>query len=255
MKIAAISDVHVKTPHDEADKLLSAFLDHPEVQSADYVLLLGDIFDLMCGPHEEYIKLYSHLFDRMDALHKKGKKVFFLEGNHDVHLQGLFLKRWPNFEILSEQTPVIEKIDGKLYYFSHGDEHEVDNEAYQRYKEIIHSAPLRFVANQIMPYAVLNYVGEKASKISRKKGSRKFDAELVRNRFRNGVQTTTKGEFDFVIGGHSHVKDNYTLPGSNSVYLNNGYALRENTFLLIDNHVPKFITFASGSTSASGGQA
>lgn len=251
MKIAAISDVHVKTPHDEADRLLCAFLDHPEVQSSQYVLLLGDIFDLMCGPHQEYLKDYSHLFDRMDSLHKKGKKVFFLEGNHDVHLQGLFYKRWPNFEILSEQEPVIEKIDGKLYYFSHGDEHEVDNHSYQRYKKIIHSNPLRFVANQIMPYAVLNYVGERASKISRKKGSKKFDAEFVKTRFRNGVQTTTQGKYDFVIGGHSHVKDNFTLPGTNSVYLNNGYALREKTFLLIDNHVPRFvpITFTGGGQS------
>lgn len=241
MKIAAISDVHVKAPHDEADKLLLAFLDHPDVQSADYILLLGDIFDLICGPHEEYLKMYPHLFDRMDALHKKGKKVFFLEGNHDVHLQGLFFKRWPGFEILSDQQPIIEKIDGKLYYFSHGDEHEVDNDAYQRYKKFIYSPPLRFVANQLMPFAVLNYVGERASKISRKKGYKKFDAELVRNRFRSGVQTTTKGEFDFVIGGHSHVKDNFTLPGSNSVYLNNGYALKEQTFLLIENHIPKFV--------------
>ena len=248
MKIAAISDVHIKAPHDEADKLLLAFLDHPDVQSSDYILLLGDIFDLICGPHEEYLKMYPHLFDRMDALHKKGKKVFFLEGNHDVHLQGLFFKRWPNFEILSEQMPVIEKINGKVYYFSHGDEHEIDNEAYQRYKAFIYSAPLRFVANQLMPFAVLNYVGERASKISRKKGSKKFDAELVRDRFRNGVQTTTKGEFDFVIGGHSHVKDQFTLPGTNSLYLNNGYALREKTFLLIDNHQPRFVplTFASG---------
>lgn len=245
MKIAAISDVHIKTPHDEADKLLSSFLDHPEVQSAEYVLLLGDIFDLMCGPHTEYIASYKHLFSKMAELQKNGKKVYFLEGNHDVHLQSLFEKFWPQHEVMAGQFPVIEQIDGKTYYFSHGDEHEVDNHSYQRYKKIIYSAPLRFVANHLMPYSVLNFIGERASKVSRKKGSRKFDGESVRTKFRSGVMTTTQGKYDFVIGGHSHVKDNFVLPGSQCVYLNNGFALREKTFLLIENHQPRFVSLAS----------
>ena len=54
MKIVAISDVHVKTPHDDADHVLCNFLTNPTVTTSDYVLLLGDIFDLMCGPHKEY---------------------------------------------------------------------------------------------------------------------------------------------------------------------------------------------------------
>ena len=241
MKIAAISDVHVKFPHDEADKLLSSFLEHADVQSADYVLLLGDIFDLMCGPHEEYITSYNHLFSKMADLQKKGKKVFFLEGNHDVHVQSLFDKIWPKHEIIAQQFPVIESIDGKTYYFSHGDEHEVDNHAYQRYKKFIYSAPLRFFAKYILPYFVLNMIGERASKVSRKKGSRKFDWEGVQKKFRSGVMTTTQGKYDFVLGGHSHVKDNFVLPGTNSVYLNNGYALKEKTFLVIENHQPRFV--------------
>lgn len=236
MKIAAISDVHVKWPGDEADKLLCAFFKHPDVQSADYVLLLGDIYDLMCGPHEEYLKLYKHHFDFLNELLEKGKKVYFFEGNHDVHLEKLFRDVWKNQKIIITQDPVNELIDGKTYYFSHGDEHEVDNHSYHRYIRFIRSKPLKFVADHLMPYSVLNFFGERASKMSRKKGSKRFDAEGVRTRFRNGVSETTKGKFDFVLGGHSHVKDSYTIPGSSSVYLNNGYALQSKTFILIDNH-------------------
>ena len=242
MKIAAISDVHVKAPNDEADKLLTAFLNHPEVSSSDYILLLGDIFDLMVGPHEAYLKLYPHLFGRIDQLVKSGKKVMFFEGNHDVHLERLFKKIWKNNEVLITQDPKVESIDGKKYYFSHGDEHEIDNHSYHRYMRFIRSRPLKFVADFVMPYAVLNFFGERASKISRKKGSKKFDAEGVRTRFRHGVSVTTKGEFDFVLGGHSHVKDQFVIPGSHSVYLNNGYALNSKTFILIDNHNPAFVS-------------
>lgn len=240
MKLTAISDVHVKRPHDQADKLLCSFLDHPEVQSSDQIALLGDIFDLMCGPHPQYLKDFAHLFDRMDKLLKQNKKVFFFEGNHDVHLDKLFRLRWPKGEMVPRQLPLIEEVDGKKYYLSHGDEHEVDNHSYQNYKRTILSPPLRFVANHIMPYAVLNFIGERASKMSRKKGSKLFDEEGVKKRFRAGVEVTTHGQYDFVLGGHSHVKDHYQLPNSKEIYLNNGYALRSQTFIKIENHQISF---------------
>jgi UDP-2,3-diacylglucosamine hydrolase len=242
MKISAISDVHVKSPGDEAQLLLEKFFNHPEVKSSQHVLLLGDIFDLMAGPHQEYLDSFHPIFEKIDALVKSGVQVHFFEGNHDVHLQKLFQKFWPKGEVKARQLPEIENWDGKNYYFSHGDEHEPHNVSYQRYKKLILSPPLRFVANHIMPYEVLKFVGEKASSMSRKKGSRKFDVEKVRNTFREGVKETTQGKYDFVLGGHSHVQDNFNM--GNSIYLNNGYALKTKTFILINNHIPKFESLA-----------
>jgi UDP-2,3-diacylglucosamine hydrolase len=235
MKIAAISDVHVKKPFDDADKLLCTFLNHSLVTSSDYIVLLGDIFDLMCGPHEEYLDEFAHIFNLLDDLHRQGKKVLFFEGNHDIHLKKLFSLRWPKGEITPSQIPSIIDIDGKKYYFSHGDEHEVDNLQYQKYKNFISSPPLSYVANNIMPYWLLNYLGERASRMSRKRGSKEYKEDLVKERFRKGVGQTTKGAYDFVLGGHSHVQDQFLIK-KNSTYVNNGYALKSKTFLLIDNH-------------------
>lgn len=241
MKIVAISDVHVKRPHDEADKFLISFLRHPQVQDSDYIVFLGDIFDLMVGPHEQYLRVYSHIFAEMTDLHRRGKKIYFFEGNHDVHLEKLFKQIWSPEQVVVTQAPIIEEIDGRKYYFSHGDEHEVDNVSYHSYMKIIRSRPLKFVADYLMPYSVLNFIGERASKMSRKKGAKKFNADEVRETFRKGVAITTQGKFDFVLGGHSHVKDQYQIPGSECLYLNNGYALNSQSFILIENHVHQFI--------------
>jgi UDP-2,3-diacylglucosamine hydrolase len=239
MKLTAISDVHVKQPHDKADALLMSFLTHPEVRSSNYVALLGDIFDLMCGPHPEYLKKFQHIFDQIDNLLQKGVKVRYYEGNHDLHLSGLFMQRWRNESFLPITSPEVIMIDGKKYYLSHGDEHEIDNESYQKYKKLITSPVLTFVANQLMPYDVLNFLGERASGLSRKKGHKSFNAELVMNRFRSGVSTTVGGQYDFILGGHSHVQDIAELtPGS--YYINNGYALQSKTFIKIDNHQISF---------------
>lgn len=244
MKIAAISDVHVKSPSDEADRLLVSFLNHPTVIQADYIVLLGDIFDLMCGPHEEYLRSFKHLFSALTDLQASGKRIYFFEGNHDIHLEKLFKKLWKNNEVTISQKPIIEEIDGRKYYFSHGDEHEVDNLSYQRYIGIIRSFPVKYLANHFIPLSLLEFFGKRASKMSRKKGSRKFDAEGVRNRFRSGVTKTTQGRFDFVLGGHSHVKDEFIIPGSNSIYVNNGYALQSKSFILIEDHQVKFISLS-----------
>jgi UDP-2,3-diacylglucosamine hydrolase len=240
MKIATISDVHIKSPNDEAEKLLLKFLTHPKVISSDYVALLGDIFDLMCGPHSIYLEQFNSVFSAIDDLQKKGVKVIFIEGNHDVHLKKLFEKFWKNNEVLVTQDAV-ELKDGELrYYLSHGDDHEVDNQSYQQYKRIIFSAPLRFVANYLMPYSVLEYIGRRASMRSRKKGSRTFNAELVKTRFRQGVEITNP-RADIVIGGHSHVRDEYKLK-SGAIYLNNGYAPREQIFIYVDGLNYEFIS-------------
>jgi UDP-2,3-diacylglucosamine hydrolase len=241
MRISAISDVHVKQPHDDADRLLCSFLDHPIVKESDYIVLLGDIFDLMCGPHAEYIRSYDHIFKKLDGLARTGKKVLYYEGNHDVHLGKLFKKIWPGGEVVPSQTPGTFDIDGKTYYFSHGDEHEVNNVAYQRYMKFIHTAPLTFVANHVMPYSLLNFIGMRASQKSRKKGSYRFNEDLERAKFRSGVMETTQGKFDFVLGGHSHVKEEYNLPGTRSVYINNGYALNSRSFISIHHHLVSFV--------------
>ena len=142
-------------------------------------------------------------------------------------------------KILLSQLPVIEEIEGKSYYFSHGDEHEIENLSYQRYKQLILSRPLKFVANHVMPYWLLNFLGERASKMSRKKGSKKFDAQGVRDKFRDGVAKTTEGKFNFVLGGHSHVQDSFSI-SHGSTYINNGYALTSKTFLYIEDHHARF---------------
>jgi hypothetical protein len=94
-----------------------------------------------------------------------------------------------------------------------------------------------------MPYWLLTFLGERASKLSRKKGSKSFDPEVVRNKFRSGVCKVTSGDFDFVLGGHSHVKDHFILPGTNSQYINNGYALQSKSFIYIKEHNLQFVGF------------
>lgn len=240
MRIATISDVHIKESGDAAELLLVKFLQHPLVQNCHYVALLGDIFDLMCGPHAIYLKQFEKVFKAIDGLHQKGVRIIYIEGNHDVHLKKLFAKKWKNGEVILSQSAIELQENSFRYYLSHGDDHEVDNESYQKYKRFIFSAPLRFVANYLLPYSLLEFIGRKASQKSRKRGSEKFNVDIVRERFRKGVEINNPVA-DIIIGGHSHVKDSYTLK-SGAVYLNNGYALHEKVFIYVDGKDYQFVS-------------
>jgi UDP-2,3-diacylglucosamine hydrolase len=242
MKISAISDVHIKKSGDQASMLFLKFLDHEFVKDSNYIMLLGDIFDLMCGPHNEYLQEHHLVFSSLKRLMSDGKKVYFFEGNHDLHLEKLFKKSFQNlpYEIIYGREEKF--IESKKYLFSHGDEYDFQNKSYLWYRNFIQSPPLKFFAEYILPYKVLTFIGEKASSKSRKKGSKIFDEEMVRQKFRAGVEHLESGKgYHFILGGHSHVQDCYQLQvEGDGLYLNNGYALRSKTFIAIENHQHRF---------------
>ncbi len=243
MKIVAISDVHIKIPGDDAEKLIVKFFHHPDVQSADQIYLLGDIFDLVIGPHSQYFNRYQVFFAELAKLLRAGKKVYYVEGNHDFHLKNLFRNFFNvfrdiprnNFELKQEFETVS---GGKTIHLSHGDNIEIDNFSYKVFKFIVTSWPLTIFANYFMPYFLIKNVGETASKISRNRNNKRYNKEVdltpVLQKFRTSYELFHKERpFDIYIAGHSHVKDDY-FSTQGFEYVNNGYAQFTKTFILIE---------------------
>lgn len=253
MKIVAISDVHIKEAGDQAEKLILEFFHHPVVQNADHIFLLGDIFDLVIGPHSQYFRRFPVFFHAVADLLKKDKSVYYVEGNHDFHLRRLFesfFKVYPEvprnkFNLSPE---FVIQNGGKTVHLAHGDDMEIDNLGYKIFKGIVTSAPLTFYANYLMPYFLIKSVGETASKISRNRNNKRYtksvDLTKVEEKFRRSVEMFHKKKnCDVYVCGHSHVKDHYqSINGFE--YINNGYAQFSKTFILIDNGVLSFVPLA-----------
>lgn len=244
MKFAAISDVHIKAHGDQAEELLLQFLRNEDVQNSDVILLLGDIFDLMIGPHVQYFTRFENYFKEIKSLINRGKRICYVEGNHDFHIRELYTKFFkynPDldkglFEIKSE----FEFLDnGKKIYFAHGDDIELNNPNYRIFKRIVTSAPLTFYANYLMPHFLITSVGEYSSKKSRQRNNKRYsttsDLLPVKNNFRLSIEEYhRKNPCDIYVLGHSHVKDLYESE-KGFVYLNNGYAQHTKTYISIEN--------------------
>lgn len=247
MKIAAISDVHVKIAGDNAEQLLLAFLRNKEVRECDSIFLLGDIFDLMIGPLSQYFVRYQAYFDEFKKLIQEGKNIYYVEGNHDFHIKKLYRKFFDvNADLnrnLFHMAPLFEIEDaGKKIVLCHGDDIELGNPSYKIWKSIVTSSPLRYYANNLMPHFLIKGVGEYSAKKSRERNNKRYsleaDLEPVKVNFRNSAEVYfQKHPFQVLVCGHSHVKD-YYVSDKGFEYVNNGYAQKTKTYVsIIDGNV------------------
>lgn len=244
MKFSAISDVHVKVSGDQAEELLLGFLRNPDVQSSDVIFLLGDIFDLMIGPHSQYFARFQNYFTELKHLIASGKRVCYVEGNHDFHIRNLYKKFFSIHKELDASlftmAPHFEFFDaGKKMYFCHGDNIELNNPSYKIFKAIVTSPPLRYYANNLMPHFLIKNVGEYSAEKSRKRNNKRYSTEAdltpVRDNFRESAEVFhRKHPKQVIVCGHSHVKDYYVSPNGFE-YVNNGYAQHSKTYISIEN--------------------
>lgn len=249
MKFSIISDVHVKNPGDNAEILLLAFLQNPDVMSSDGIFLLGDIFDLMIGPHSQYFSRFNKYFQTLKALLEANKKIYYVEGNHDFHLRLLYKKFFDvhnhlDSTLFNMGPEFILKDESRSIYFAHGDDIELGNDGYKKYKSIVTSLPLKYAANYLIPYFVMKGVGESSSQKSRERNNIRYskDAEVesIKINFRNSAEEFYKNnKHDIYVLGHSHVQDHYTSTNQFQ-YANNGYAQHTQTYISIENGIVSF---------------
>ena len=137
MAIAIISDVHIKKPDDEAAKLFHRFIDQCTLKKYSEIYLLGDIFDLLVGPHLEYMERFSDTFAKLNEFLDIGK-ITYIEGNHDLHLSRLYSECFRDksgFELYPFE--VEKNLWDKKFYFCHGDFLETGNSVYKWYRKFI----------------------------------------------------------------------------------------------------------------------
>lgn len=232
MDFVAVSDVHIKEEGDKAAVLFHQFLKHPLTQSSQIIFLLGDIFDLLVGSHKEYIEKFPQTFEALRELLESGKTIYQFEGNHDFHFENLISRLKEDWKIgndswIYQTEPKEFQFEGKRFLFAHGDEIEIENPTYQRYRNIIRSRFIKLLANKVVPFSIVNGIGVNASKKSRERNKKRYEDTavnpVVQDKFRRifKIEKDKRG-LDYLICGHSHCQDLFK-DVDQTFYSNNGY--------------------------------
>ncbi len=226
-----ISDIHVKWDLKNAEYLKSFLA--LDFKAGDRIYLLGDIFDLMVGSYREYESHYNWFFDRIRELTKCGITVFYIQGNHDFHIEDLMTSNG----IIIRTKPFVEIINDKKVLFCHGDEIEIENFNYKVWRAFIRSFPLSLVSKYIFNYKIVKVIGDYLSKKSRHRNEKRYGHTqsnlAIRDKFRRSAAiAASEYNVDIIVCGHSHFQDAYK--DIDIEYYNCGYVPVTKKYLKID---------------------
>ncbi|WP_412470446.1 UDP-2,3-diacylglucosamine diphosphatase [Oceanospirillum sp. RT-1-3] len=231
MSCYVISDVHVKWDQKNSE-FLKKFLSI-DFNENDRIYLLGDIFDLMVGSYQEYEKQYDWFFTRIKEIKDIGATIFYIQGNHDFHIEDLLTDNG----IIVKTKPFVEIVNERKVLFCHGDEIEIENFNYRVWRGFIRSYPLALISKYIFNYKIVKAIGDYLSHKSRQRNEKRYGQtqlnDGIRDKFRKSAEIASREyNVDIIICGHSHYQDEYV--SENFSYYNCGYVPASNKFLIIN---------------------
>jgi UDP-2,3-diacylglucosamine hydrolase len=189
--------------------LLSLKLDpkSSEERQATHLFLLGDIFDLWFGSQDFYRQKFAPIVDAILEIKKQGIEVVYFEGNHDLHV----IEFWNSLGIQCYVEDQYFNLGPWVLRASHGDLINDEDRAYDRYRRVVRSGPVEWLAHNF-PAAWLESIGKAASQFSRKNSiiKRRDTAEDMRRMIRDYAFDKYKEKaFDYIVTGHMHIKDDW----------------------------------------------
>lgn len=217
---------------DFCEEALNDFLCNDFVQTSDMIVFNGDIFDYASGFHPAYWERFQRFFNTLKTLLQASKRIVFVEGNHDIHLEKVFRRFIQTFDGNQENftyvtSSIVVKANDHHIYFSHGDEIPGSKAEYIKYKNIIRSRAVQIVAN-LFPLSFFDMLAIKASGDSRKR-SNKYNENDTKNFYLKAVKTlkTQYPHVDDFVLGHSHLEESQD-------FYNTGFSPKTRKFFYFD---------------------
>ena len=221
-----VSDLHLRSQNDEQGQRFLKFLQLCKSEGVHTFILGGDIFDLFVGASGVFRSQFKRIIDAIGALADTGTKVYYLEGNHDFHLQAVFAA---HSNVAIQENDFSLEFAGNKIWVSHGDLIDPDDKGYRLLRAITRSAIFTFLI-KFIPGFLVHQIGVWSSRKSRNYNNleRLSDGQRknTRDKFFGFARGMIAQGFDFVLVGHSHLPDEQQLAttGKSGMYINLGFS-------------------------------
>ncbi len=218
MKAIFIADAHLKDKEDPYQHKLVRLLKENIAQEIDSLFILGDLFEFWTGDHPILRREYSEVLESLENLKKMGKRIVYLEGNHDF-LLGDFFKKELRAEIFQDYH--IESINGQSVYLAHGDFANRKDIPYLFLRKLLRSFLFRFIL-KVIPFGFIWRTGNFFASLGQNNWGE--PDRKIKEGLRNFAESQFKNNINIVILAHLHfpefLKVNYN--GRECLYLNVG---------------------------------
>lgn len=206
-KVYFISDAHLGVPDFlsslEREKKLVKWLTQIE-KDADYLFLLGDIFDFWFEYKSVIPRGYARLMGKLAELSDKGIQIYFFTGNHDMWVRDYFNKE---LGIKIFKKPEIFIINGLKAFVGHGDGLGPRDVGYKILKRIFECKTNQWLFARLHP----NFSFWLAQYFSRQsRAANAFNDEIYHGDDKEFLilyikEAIKKENFDYFIFGHRHL--------------------------------------------------
>ncbi len=220
-----VSDIHIQSPDDERAELFRRFVVWAQKNPPEHLFLNGDIFDLWVADREYFVNAYLPLIEELLVLQKRGCKIHYFEGNHDLDLK-LYWQNRLGFDVQVEAA--FYEIDGQTVRVEHGDQMDPDDHGYLFLRALLRTPPIRWLG-RMLPNRSVAWIGRRASHASRDYTTHVKSAseETSRAKIRaHALKVYEQRPFDLIVSGHLHVSED-SRPGDKFRCINTGTWLKK----------------------------
>lgn len=202
-----LSDLHLGAPYmansRESEKRIVSFLDKIK-EDACAIYLLGDILDYWYEYKYVVPRGYVRFFGKLAELADSGIKIVWLKGNHDIWIFD-YLPKELGIEV--KDGSIIEEINGKKFFLSHGDGVGKLDPKFKFIRGLFRNKTCQWLFSGIHPRWTVPFAYNWSS-YSRKGGeARGIPDETLLKNLKEFVKAyhMDHPEIDYYIFGHVHV--------------------------------------------------
>lgn len=216
------SDIHLGSGDKEAQRATEykfiSWLDSIE-QTADVLILVGDIFDFWFEYRKVVPKGFVRALGKLARMTDSGTRIIMLTGNHDMWVSD-YLTEECGIELYTK--PQIMTLAGKRVFISHGDNTNIKGEPMLKVMNtLFRSKILRFFASWLIHPDLFMCFGQWWSGSSRKahKGQveLKYLAPLIKY-----ARNYNDPDIDHFVFGHLHIP--YQVSSPSVTFLGNWHS-------------------------------
>lgn len=208
-KTLFISDLHLSPERDDITALFVEFL-QTQAASADALYILGDLFEVWLG---DDVSLGDHLsaIAALRQLTDSGVPVFYLHGNRDFTVSGLF---GLNTGVQIVADPSVIEVDQQRVAICHGDSLCTQDVSYQRFRKIIRQ-PWLLSALLALPASSRRWLGDTIRDASKKSQSN-MPMEVMDVTQTAVEQLMNECGVTTLVHGHTHRPDQHRFQLGNT---------------------------------------
>jgi UDP-2,3-diacylglucosamine hydrolase len=207
-------------------------------ETTGLLVLLGDIFDFWYEWRHVVPKRAVPILMEVHSMVRAGVPVHYFAGNHDFRLAG-FLSEEVGIALHLDHWTT--HIDGKRYYFHHGDGMAASDAAYRRLRSLFRNPVAQNLFGAVVHPDLAIELGRSTSDKGRRRHERAPEREPDPEEYRARARSILRSGQDVVAFGHSHMAE--ITRWEEGLYLNPGAFVEDRRFAVVQDGEPRLETF------------